>query len=302
MARLGKRQRRNLLKGLLFTSPWIVGLLAFYVYPVGASAYYSLTSYSILSPPTWVGGHNYAHLVTSDPVFRLSVLNSLAFAMMEIPATLVVGITIALLLNTRIRGMTVYRALYYMPVLIPEVAVAVVWRWVLSPRFGVINAMLRSVHLPEPGWLADPVWSKPSLVLIAVWGVGNAVVIYLAGLQEVPAELLDAAAVDGASGVQRLRYVSIPMITPVIFFNLIMAVLGVFQAFTLPYVLTGGEGAPAQSLLFYAMYLYRNAFRLLRMGRASAMAWLQLVAVSLATLIIFATSAKWVYYRGKEEA
>ncbi len=302
MVQLGKRQRRNLLKGLLFTSPWIIGLLAFYVYPVGASAYYSLTSYSILSAPMWVGAHNYANLVTSDPVFRLAVLNSLALAMMEIPATLAVGISIALLLNTKLRGMTVYRALYYMPVLIPEVAVAIVWRWVLNPRFGVINAMLRSIHLPEPGWLADPAWSKPSLVLIAVWGVGNAVVIYLAGLQEVPGELLDAAAVDGASGVQRLWYVSIPMITPVIFFNLIMAVLGVFQAFTLPYVLTGGEGAPAQSLLFYAMYLYRNAFQLLQMGRASAMAWLQLVAVSLATLIIFATSARWVYYRGKEEA
>ena len=291
----------RLLTGLLFASPWLLGLLLFNVYPIGSSFYYSLTSFSVLTRPVWVGFDNYAKLVTQDQAFLTSVSNSLIYAAMLIPSGLIVGISLALLLNTSVRGVGLYRALYYLPVLVPPVASAVIWKWVLNPRFGIVNAALGGLGLPQPGWLSDPLWSKPSLVLVDLWALGNAVVIYLAGLQDVPRELLEAAEIDGAGGLQRTWYITLPMITPVILFNLIMGVIGVFQSFTVPFTLTNGDGSPAQSLLFYSMYLYRNAFQMLRMGSASAMAWMLLVVVLIATLIVFGTSTRWVYYRGGEK-
>jgi len=296
-----RRRAMRLLTGLLFASPWLLGLLLFNVYPIGSSFYYSLTSFSVLTRPVWVGFDNYAKLVTQDQAFLTSVSNSLIYAAMLIPSGLIVGISLALLLNTSVRGVGLYRALYYLPVLVPPVASAVIWKWVLNPRFGIVNAALGALGLPQPGWLSDPLWSKPSLVLVDLWALGNAVVIYLAGLQDVPRELLEAAEIDGAGGLQRTWYITLPMITPVILFNLIMGVIGVFQSFTVPFTLTNGDGSPAQSLLFYSMYLYRNAFQMLRMGSASAMAWMLLVVVLIATLIVFGTSTRWVYYRGGEK-
>jgi multiple sugar transport system permease protein len=291
----------RLLTGLLFASPWLLGLLLFNAYPIGSSFYYSLTSFSVLTKPVWVGFDNYAKLVTQDQAFLTSVSNSLIYAAMLIPSGLIVGISLALLLNTSVTGVSLYRALYYLPVLVPPVASAVIWKWVLNPRFGIVNAALGALGLPQPGWLSDPLWSKPSLVLVDLWALGNAVVIYLAGLQDVPRELLEAAEIDGAGGLQRTWFITLPMITPVILFNLIMGVIGVFQSFTVPFTLTNGDGSPAQSLLFYSMYLYRNAFQMLRMGSASAMAWMLLVVVLIATLIVFGTSTRWVYYRGGEK-
>jgi multiple sugar transport system permease protein len=296
-----RRRTRQLLTGLLFASPWILGLLMFDVYPIGISFYYSLTSFSVLTPPVWVGLDNYVKLITRDETFLVSVSNSLAYAAMLLPSSMIVGVGLALLLNTNIRGVSIYRAFYYLPVLVPPVASAVIWKWVLNPRFGVVNVLLGSLGLPQPGWLSDPLWAKPSMVMIDLWALGNAVVIYLAGLQDVPRELLEAAEIDGAGGLQRTWYITLPMITPVIFFNLIMGVIGAFQAFTVPFTLTNGEGSPAQSLLFYSMYLFRNAFMTLRMGTASAMAWMLLAVVLVATLIIFGTSSRWVYYRGGEK-
>ena len=296
-----RRRMKRLLTGLLFASPWILGLLLFNAYPIVSSFYYSLTSFSVLTRPVWVGFDNYVKLVTQDPAFLTSVTNSLIYAAMLIPSSMVVGISLALLLNTNIPGMSLYRALYYLPVLVPPVASAVIWKWVLNPRFGVANALLGSLGLPQLGWLSDPLWAKPAMVMIDLWALGNAVVIYLAGLQDVPRELLEAAEIDGAGGLGRTWYITLPMITPVIFFNLIMGVIGAFQSFTVPYTLTNGEGSPAQSLLFYSMYLFRNAFMTLRMGRASAMAWMLLVVVLIATLVVFGTASRWVYYRGGEK-
>jgi multiple sugar transport system permease protein len=292
---------KRLLTGLLFASPWILGLLLFNAYPILISLYYSLTSFSVLTSPVWVGFDNYVTLVTRDPTFATSVQNSLVYAAMSIPSSMVVGIGLALLLNTNVTGMSIYRALYYLPVLVPPVASAVIWKWVLNPRFGVVNALLGSVGVTGPGWLSDPLWAKPSMVIIDLWALGNAVIIYLAGLQDVPRELLEAAEIDGAGGLGRMWYITLPMITPVIFFNLIMGVIGAFQSFTIPFTLTNGDGSPAQSLLFYSMYLFRNAFMTLRMGSASAMAWMLLVVVLIATLIIFGTASRWVYYRGGEK-
>ncbi|MDI7277959.1 MAG: sugar ABC transporter permease, partial [Anaerolineae bacterium] len=207
---------------------------------------------------------------------------------------------IALLLNMKVKGVSVYRTIYFLPVLVPDVALGILWLWVFNPQLGILNALLwQWFRVVGPGWLSDPAWSKPSVILISLWGVGQAVVIYLASLQDVPRELYDAAEVDGANAWQRIRNVTIPMITPVILFNLIIGLIGAFQYFTTAYVITTGDGRPALSLMFYAMYLYQNAFVLYKMGYASAMAWILFIVVVLSSYALFRSSARWVYYGGQ---
>ena len=295
--RTGRQEQIN---GILFALPWLLGLSILILYPIGASIYYSFTEYSVLRPPRWVGLANYIKMFTADDVFWLALYNTVYFAVFSVPLGIIVGVGIALMLNMKIKGLPVYRTIYFLPVLVPEVALSILWLWVLNSQFGILNAILWEVFgIVGPGWLADEHWSKPSVILMALWGVGQAVVIYLAGLQDVPKELYDAAAIDGANAVKRIRHVTIPMITPVIFFNLIMGLIGAFQYFTIPYVLTGGDGKPAQSLMFYSMYLYRRAFVMLEMGYASALAWLLFIIVLVCTLLVFRSSNRWVYYAGR---
>jgi multiple sugar transport system permease protein len=288
---------RNTISGVLFCLPWIVGLVVIYGGPIVTSFWWSFTDYRIMNPPEWIGLKNYVELV-GDSVVRLSVSNSLTYAAMAIPAQVIGGIGLALLLNTKVRGRAVYRSVYYFPTLVPAVASAVLWRWMLDPQWGLVNALLRRVGLPAPGWIGSVTWAKPSLVLISVWGMGNSVVIYLASLQDVPRSLYDAAEVDGANAWQKVRHVTVPMITPVIFFNLIMGLIGAFQFFALPYVMTRGDGSPGQSLLFYSMVLYRQAFLYLKMGYGATMAWMLFLFILICTLIIYKTSGRWVYYGG----
>ncbi len=285
------------LKGLAFCSPWILGLLLFYLYPMVTSLYWSFTDYRIMNSPVWVGTSNYRTMLT-DPVFAKSLRNTLEYVAMYLPSSIIVALGLALLLNTKIHGMTFYRSLYYFPVLVPGVASAIVWKWVLDPQWGIVNALLRSLGLPTPGWIGSVTWAKPSLVLIALWGVGNSVVIYLASLQDVPRSLYDAAEVDGANAWQRVRHVTLPMITPTILFNMIMGMIGAFQTFTVPHVMTQGTGEPGQTLLFYSMVLYRQAFLYLQMGMGSTMAWVMLVFILILTGIVFSTTDRWVYYGG----
>lgn len=294
--------RRNFLYGLLFASPWILGIILFIAYPIVSSIYYSLTEYSGLNPrKEFVGLANYAELILHDVVFRRSFANSLYYALFSLPLSIIVGVGIALMLNLKVTGKEVYRTIYFLPVLIPDVALAIIWLWVFNAQFGVANSLLWSLFkINGPGWLASPTWSKPTIILLSLWTVGQAVVIYLSGLQDVPQSLYDAAEVDGANGLQKTRYITIPMITPVIFFNLIMGMIGSFQYFTVAQVITGGDGKPGQSLLFYAMYLYRNAFVYYRMGMASAQAWILFIIVLVCTVIMFRTSAHWVYYGGED--
>lgn len=286
--------------GLLFGLPWIIGLLLFYAYPIIMSLYYSFTEYSILQAPQWVGLKNYVTLFSRDEKLLKSIHNTLYFSMASLPLGIILGVGLALLLNTKVKGMSVYRTVYFLPVLVPDVALGVLWLWVFNANLGIINALLwKLFHIVGPGWLADPLWSKPSMILISLWGVGQAVVIYLAGLQDVPREMYDAAEVDGANAWQKIRRITIPMITPVILFNLIMGLIGSFQYFTTPYVITAGDGRPALSLMFYAMYLYQNAFVLYKMGYASAMAWLLFLLVVAVAYLLFRSSARWVYYGGQ---
>jgi multiple sugar transport system permease protein len=296
-ARRTKKSNGDLWLGLLFVSPWLIGFALFTVYPVLATLYLSFTDYRVLSPPRWVGWANYRDLLTDTETFWPSLGNTL-YLFIELPLALALGLALALLLNQKLRGMAWYRTLFYLPSIVPVIANAMLWLWLLNPEYGLINAGLRALHLPAPGWLASPVWSKPALIVMDLWGVGGSMIIYLAALQGIPLALYEAAELDGANAWQRLRHITLPGISPVLFFNLIMGVIGTFQYFTQTFVMT--RGGPDKSTLFYALYLYQNAFQYFRMGTACAMAWLLFLLTLTATLLVFKTSARWVYYEGEK--
>jgi multiple sugar transport system permease protein len=285
--------------GLIFALPWILGLFLFHVYPLFMSAYYSLTSYSILEPGEFVGFKNYAALF-QDNVFWISIYNTLFYTFIFVPLSIVMGIVLALLLNLKIRGQGIYRTLFFIPSLVPPVATTIIWLWLLNPQFGLVNYWLDMIGISGPPWIGSEAWSKPSLILMSLWGTGQAVVIYLAGLQDIPQDYYDAAQVDGANVWQRTKTITLPLLTPVIFFNLIMGMIGALQNFVLPYTLSNGQGTPANSMMFYVMYLYTNGFGYLKMGYASAMAWILFIIVVLLTALIFISQKRWVHYQGKE--
>jgi multiple sugar transport system permease protein len=295
--RRGAQDRRNLRNGLLFASPWIFGFVVFTLYPLVASLYYSFCTYSGLSAPQWVGLENYREMFTADDVFWKSLWNTLYMVVVALPLGLAAALGLAMLLNQKVRGINVYRTIYYLPSLVPTVASAILWLWLFNPEIGLINTVLGLVGVSGPAWLGDPAWAKPALVLMGVWGAGGGVIIYLAGLQDVPTALYEAASLDGAGAWTKFRHVTLPMISPIIFFNLIMGIIGMFQYFTQAYVMTGG--GPRDSTMFYALRLFNSAFVVWRMGYASAMAWV-LFAITLAcSLVAMKTSARWVYYGGE---
>ena len=292
-----RSELRNLVKGLAFLSPWMIGFAAFTAIPIGLSAYFSLCNYPLLQPPVFVGAQNYTDLV-HDGVFWQSLWNTLYYALLALPLGMAIAIGAALLLNRKIRGLSIYRTLIFLPSLTPAVAGAMIWLWLFNSKLGLINLVLQKLGVAHPpGWLVSPRWAMPSLALMSFWGIGNTVVIYLAGLQDVPRELYEAAEIDGAGGLDRIWHVTLPCISPVIFFNLVMAVIGVVQNFTAPYIMTGG--GPARATYFYTMYLYDNAFRYLRMGYASAMAWVQFLLVLALTGLAFWSARHWVHYQGR---
>ncbi len=304
-----RAQRRDLRNGLLFVSPWLIGLGGLLLYPILASFYYSFCEYSVLQPPQFIGGTNYTDL-GQDDVFWKALYNTLFYAAFALPLGLVVSLGLALLLNTGVRGMTVFRTVFFLPALVPMVALAIIWLWLLNGENGILNYALShfrftlpewlggyQVKAPTPPWLADPNWSKPAMVLMSVWGVGHAIVIYLAALQDVPVELYEAADIDGASWLHKLRHVTFPMISPVILFNLIMGIIGTLQLFAVPYVISPA-GSPARSIYFLTMYLFDNAFMYLRMGYACAMAWILFLIILGLTLLALRVTAKRVYYGG----
>ena len=283
--------------GLAFVSPWIIGVAVFTAYPVAASLCYSFCDYDVLSKPVWVGLLNYRDMA-SDQVFWKSVSNTLVFNLMTLPLGLGSALGLALLLNQPVRGRGVFRAVYYLPSLVPAVASAMIWLWILNGRLGLLNAALAvvGIHHP-PQWLSDPAWTKPSLALMSVWGCGNTVVIYLAALQGVPRSLLEAAMIDGASAWRRLFHVTLPAISPVIYFNLVIAIIGGLQVFVPAFVMWGG-GGPDRSVSFYALYLYQNAFEYRQMGYACAMAWILGLLILALTWAASVCSRRLVHYQG----
>jgi len=294
----GCQDRRNLRNGLLFASPWIVGFLVFTAYPLVASLYYSCCAYSGLNTPHWVGLSNYHQMLFEDDLFWKSLWNTLYMVVIALPLGMISALALALLLNQKVKGIALYRTIYYLPSLVPAVASAILWLWLFNPEIGLINTVLGKFGIAGPSWLGDPLWAKPAMVLMGVWGAGGGVIIYLAGLQDVPTSLYEAASLDGAGVWSKFWQVTLPMISPIIFFNLIMGIIGMFQYFTQAYVMT--QGGPQDSTMFYALHLFNSAFIDWKMGYASAMAWVLFAITLVCSLVAMKTSARWVYYGGGE--
>jgi len=294
-----RQSKRDFLVGVLFASPWIIGFLLWTVYPVAASFYYSFMRYDILRPPRYIGLTHYKDMLFNDELFHTVMANTFYFVALGVPLGLVTAFLLAALLNNNIRLRPLYRTIFFLPAIVPAIATAEVWRWVYNPQWGLINATLRSWGMATIPWLSSPTLAKPSLLIIHGWAQGTAMVIFLAALQDVPRSLYDAALVDGANRWQRFWHITIPMTSPAILFVSLTSLIGMFQYFTLGWLLT--QGAPNNSTEFYSMYLYRNAFRFFKMGYASAMAWLLFLIVVAVTLLLFRTSARWVYYGGDTE-
>jgi multiple sugar transport system permease protein len=298
-------RRRNLMNGILFISPWIIGFFIFTLYPTVASLYYSFTEYHLKNAPVWVGLENYVDLF-NDKLFWTSLGNTVYLVIIGVPLTLFLSFLCALLLNLKVRGQAIYRVIYFLPSIVPTVASALLWLWILNPSSGLLNTLLDSIGITGPNWFRDPNWAKPALILLGLWGMGGTIVIYLSGLQDVPESLLEAAEIDGATWLQRLRHVTIPMVSPITLFNLIIGVISTFQYFAQAYVFSTASttssqlnlGAPLNSTLFYSIFLYQNGFIYLKMGYASAMAWILFIVIMICTLLLLRTSARWVYYAG----
>jgi multiple sugar transport system permease protein len=288
--------RREAVEGYLFVAPLLIGLTVFAAWPMLASLAISFCKYDIFTAPKFVGVGNYAELF-HDPLFWQSLKVTAIYSFVSVPLGLTLGLAVALLMNQKLRGIALFRTIYYLPAVVSGVAVALLWVWIFDPSYGLANVLLRWLGLPASQWLSGPRTSLISLILMSLWGVGGGMVIYLAGLQSVPQHLYEAAALDGANLQQRFRHVTLPMLTPVIFYNLIMGIIGSFQVFTQAFVMT--NGGPVNSTLFYVLYLFRQAFNYYRMGYASAMAWVLFAVILALTLLVFKSSALWVYYEGE---
>jgi multiple sugar transport system permease protein len=295
-------QKREAAAAFMYISPWLIGFLIFTLGPMLASLYFSFTEYNIVAAPRWVGLQNYIGLLQDD-LFWESLKVTLNFAVMALPASLIFGLFLAVLLNQNIPFVKLWRTLYFLPSVITGVAVTILWMLIFNPQVGILNNTLNAIGIKNPpSWLLDPQWALFSLVLISLWGVGQTMIIYLAGLQGIPTDLYDAAKVDGASAPQRFLNITIPMMSPVIFYNLVLGLIGTFSYFTQAYIVgrsIGGLGSPLRSTLFYNLYLYQKAFLEQKMGEASAMAWVLFLVVLVLTLLVFRSSAMWVYYEGE---
>lgn len=291
--------KKKTLVGLAFASPWIVGFIAFGLFPTVMSLYYSLTHFNILQAPRFIGFSNFVAMV-HDPLFWTSVYNTLYITVIGVPSSIVLGVLAALLLNQRVRGVGMFRTLIYLPSIVPPVAVTIVFMFILNPDYGLLNAILAFFRLPQPGWLADPSYSKLSLVFMAVWQSGQVIVIMLAGLQEVPRNLYEATRLDGAGPLRTFFSITLPMLSPVIFYNVVTGIFTFLQFFTQAFVATAKDlGTPAHSTLFYTIYMYQNAFQYLKMGYASAMAWGLLIITLALTYLVFRVGNRTVYYGGE---
>jgi multiple sugar transport system permease protein len=305
---MNRGEKQNLWNGLLFISPWIIGFLGLCVYPVVSSIYFSMCDYSVLSPAVYVGARNYHDLVT-DTVFWQALYNTLTFAAVAIPAGLVISLCLAVLLNFNVPGRAFFRTVFFLPSLVPLVSLAVLWQWMLNGNLGLVNSFARplldginalfGLALTAPNWLQDARFARWGIVFTSVWGVGSSVVIYLAALQDVPRQLYESADIDGAGFWHKTVHITLPIISPVIYFNTIMALIGSLQVFAVPYVMTGGGDGPQRSLLFITTYLYQNAFDYWNMGYACAIGLILFVIILLFTLLATRLSERHVFYAGK---
>ncbi|MBL8878211.1 MAG: sugar ABC transporter permease [Phycisphaerales bacterium] len=288
-------ERAATLRGLLWIGPWLVGFAVFLLYPIVMSLIYSFTDYSILEPPVYVGLENYRDIMTKDATFGRALRNTLVYAAASIPLCTLLSIALALLLERDTRGARAVRAVVFLPTLVPVSAAAIGWMWLLNGDFGLFNAALSAIGLPRPDWLGNPRWAMTSLVIMSLWTVGGATVIYVAALRDVPTTLYEAAAIDGITRLGRAWHITLPLISPAILFNTVIALIGSLQVFAAPYVMT--RGGPDFATYFYTMYVYANAFTYARMGYASALAWIQFLLILMITAAFFASVRRRVHYR-----
>jgi multiple sugar transport system permease protein len=289
-------KRREAIEGYLWISPWILGFLIFSLGPILYSAYLSFTEYKIAGTPEWIGLENYRQAFSVDKQFWPSLGRTVYYSIGLVVLGVSLSLLAAILLNQEIKGRAIYRALYYLPSLTPVVALAILWRWLLQPQVGLVNYMLSYVGISGPAWLNDRNWAIPALIIIGLWASigGGRMIIFLAGLQGVPKELHESAQIDGANSVQRFFAITLPMISPVILFNLILGVIGSFSVFSVAYIAT--EGGPNYATWFYMLHLYYNAFSYFQMGYASALAWIFFVLIFILSFIQIKLSNRWVYY------
>ena len=292
---MSPKARENL-TGYLFISPWLIGFFVFTLWPFLRSFYLSFCNYNIVQPPKFIGLANYQMMLFNDELFYKSLWVTLRYAIVAVPLTLVVGVALALLLNLNVKGIAVFRTIFYLPSIVPTVAMTSIFMWILNPQVGMVNRILAIFGVTGPAWLSDPVWTPWTLIFMAVWAAGGSMVTYLAGLKDIPQYLYEAATLDGANAFRKMRMITLPMLSPVIFFNLVMSVIGTFQYFTQAFVISNGSGGPEDSTLFYALYMFRRCWKYMDMGYGSAMAWVLFVIVMVSTGLIFRTQKRWVHY------
>ena len=291
----GKLLRREAIDGFIFIAPWMLGFILWVAGPMVFSFALIFMNWSILSPPSFAGLENFRRLI-HDRLFYIALKNTAYYTLIAVPLQLVTNLIVALGLNLKLRGINIFRTVYYMPTIIPQVANVMLWMWIFNPEFGLANALLAKFGLPKVAWFWDPRWAKNAMILMTLWGFGTGMIVFLAALQGVPQELYEAGQLDGANSLQLLWHVTLPMISPVIFFNLCTSIIGSFQIFTTAYIVSDGKGGPANSTLFLVLYLFRNGFEFFRMGYASTIAWVLFTIVLIITLIQFKLARRWVYY------
>jgi multiple sugar transport system permease protein len=293
-------RRREVVEGYIFLLPWIVGYVAFSGGPIVASAFLSLTKYNVLLPPTFIGLKNYVYALTQDDLFIPAILKTFYYAILVVPPAICLSLAIAILLNQKLIGTAFWRTMFFLPTLTPVVAAALLWRWMLNPDVGLVNYLLAMVGIQGPGWLTSIEWSVPSLALIGLWtSVGGAqMIIFLAGLQNLPQELIEAAQIDGAGAWTRFRHVTLPMVSPTIFFNLVLGIIFALRTFDVAFVAT--NGGPARATWFISIHIYQNAFVSFDMGYASALSWMFFLILLAATFVQIRLSGRWVFYAGEK--
>jgi len=300
--RFGTLERRNLRWGLFFISPWLFGFIVFGIFPILYTFYLSLTRYSGIRPPVFIGLQNYQRMA-ADPLFWKSAYNTLYYTFLAVPIGVIVAMTLALAMNRKVREVAFYRAVYYLPSILPLFAISFVFVVLLNPGYGVVNWLLSALHLPSPNWLGDPAYTKLALVLIAQLGAGQFALVFLAGLRGIPQELYESASIDGASTWPKFRHITLPLMTPVILYDLIIGLSYGLQVFTSAYILTGGGRTAAgadNSLLTYVFYLYKQAFQYGQMGYAAAMSVVMFVVSVILAAAVFRWARGWVFYGGEE--
>ena len=297
-ARAGSIERSQLRWGYFFIAPCIIGLVVFHFGPMLYSLFISLTQWDMITPARFIGLDNFKELLR-EPLVGVSIRVTLYYALLSVPLITVITFLIAILLNSSVKGISVFRTIFYIPSIVPIVASSALWIYIFNPMFGLLNSIMRSLGLPPSNYIFSPSGAVPWLSVMAVWMAGNTVVIYLAGLQGISRELYEAADMDGTNIFQRFIHITVPMMTPIIFYNMLMAIIGAMQTFTQVFIMT--SGGPNNATLFYSLYLYRQAFRYQRMGYASALSWVLFIIIALLTALVFRSSRKWVFYESKAD-